>query len=406
MEDRAGNPYLFRRTSPVWGFARLCFSGILTGFRMKVAYVCPSFTRFSRQGATSIDLFVRESLGHSRHRETACVFGPPVEAPFEGLRYEANLAPSRIEKDFARGFIEPLRRFDPDVIEVEQHAPTAGLLAWALPGVPVMLMRHNETPAPTSPVRRAAVRLRYRLLAGIGFCSDWARARFSALYPELGPRCHVLHNGIDTERWKPRGEAKEDLLICAGRMVPDKGILEFTRAVKKVLPRHPGWRAVAVTVRSPDHPAYGDEVAKAAEGLGAQSEFISNVTHDEVMALYQRAQIAVVPSRYEALGRTAIEAHCAGAAVVSSGVGGLREVSGPWAEYRALEPDAIAEGIERLIADPELRARLQKGGRERIVEQFDLKRVAKECDAVHEGLARARGRSRLALALGYVPTVG
>jgi glycosyltransferase involved in cell wall biosynthesis len=377
---------------------------------MRVAYVCPSFMRFSRRGATSMDLFVSECVSFSRHKATTVVFGRPVDAPLAGLNFASNRAlltgdgPAGDEIQFARGFVDAVRAFRPDVIDVQQHAPTAALLAWAMPRTPVLLMRHNETGPVGDVVRQAAERLRYRLFAGVAFCSEWVRGRFSRWYPELAPRAYVLHNGIDTERWSPPAGKKEKIVLCVGRMVPEKGVVEFARAALRFLPDHPDWRGVIVTSVAPEHRAYADEVQAIAGSLPQQLEVVHNATHDAVMDWYLRAEIAVVPSRWEEpLGRTAIEAMCAGAALVSSGTGGLKEVSGDEAVFAAPEPEPLAQAVGRLIDDEALRERLRRAGRARIIERFDLRRVASRADALHEHIAGAAGKPRREIVLDRSP---
>ncbi|MNI30265.1 D-inositol-3-phosphate glycosyltransferase [compost metagenome] len=76
----------------------------------------------------------------------------------------------------------------------------------------------------------------------------------------------------------------------------------------------------------------------------------------------KRAAIALVPSTWaEPFGLTALEAHAAGAALVSSGRGGLREASGPHALYlNRVTPAALVAAAERLITHPEERLSLAR----------------------------------------------
>ncbi len=68
-------------------------------------------------------------------------------------------------------------------------------------------------------------------------------------------------------------------------------------------------------------------------------------------ALNERAAIAMIPSKWrEPFGRTCLEAHAGGAAVISSGSGGLREISGDAALYATdAEVDGLIDALRRLI---------------------------------------------------------
>jgi glycosyltransferase involved in cell wall biosynthesis len=96
----------------------------------------------------------------------------------------------------------------------------------------------------------------------------------------------------------------------------------------------------------------------------------------------------VISSRIrETFGRTALEAHAGGAAVISSGNGGLREVSGEHALYLPrIGPAEIAQAVERLIANSAERDRLAAEGHARALSLFDINATAKTHDAMLESL--------------------
>jgi glycosyltransferase involved in cell wall biosynthesis len=102
------------------------------------------------------------------------------------------------------------------------------------------------------------------------------------------------------------------------------------------------------------------------------------------MALFARAEIAVVPSVWaEPFGRAAIEAMGQGCALIATAVGGLPEVVGDAGELVAAgDVPALAATMVRLARDADLRARLQAKARERAASEFDIARVAQTLDAL------------------------
>ena len=114
---------------------------------------------------------------------------------------------------------------------------------------------------------------------------------------------------------------------------------------------------------------------------------MGQVSHAEAMALYARAEIAVVPSLWqEPLSRSAIEALASGCALIATRVGGLAEVAADVAEIvDASDIPAFAAALRRVATDEPLRARLQEQGRAKAWEVFDIRRVTGVLDA-----ARAR----------------
>jgi len=94
----------------------------------------------------------------------------------------------------------------------------------------------------------------------------------------------------------------------------------------------------------------------------------------------------------EPFGRTALEALASGAALVTSGLGGLGEVCGPCAVV--VDPQDgqnVALSLAALIDAPDRRAELARAGRERVEARFDIRAVARRMDDfVDEVLARRR----------------
>ena len=50
------------------------------------------------------------------------------------------------------------------------------------------------------------------------------------------------------------------------------------------------------------------------------------------------------------------------------------------------DPDALAEALQKLIADPELRRRMGRAGREKALREFTLDRMLQETERVYNGI--------------------
>ena len=187
----------------------------------------------------------------------------------------------------------------------------------------------------------------------------------------------VVANGFDAKAWRPERERDRTVLVV-GRVTPEKGLLEAAHALAAVLPRHRDWTTTFVVSEPERFPDYFAAIGAALAPLGPQARLLVGRPYEEVKALNERAAIALAPSVWrEPFGRTCLEAHAGGAAVVSSGSGGLREISGEAALYlAAVEPARIAAAVEALIVDEPLRERLAAEGRARVERLFDVRRVA------------------------------
>jgi glycosyltransferase involved in cell wall biosynthesis len=127
------------------------------------------------------------------------------------------------------------------------------------------------------------------------------------------------------------------------------------------------------------------QVREAADrlGLSARVELRSHVPKEELAALYRGAACLVFPSRYEGFGLPALEAMASGTPVVASTAGSLPEVVGDAGVLvEPGEPEALAAGVERALAD---RERLVAAGLER-AGRFTWEETARRTLAVYEEL--------------------
>ena len=157
---------------------------------------------------------------------------------------------------------------------------------------------------------------------------------------------------------------KEPIIFIAGRMVPEKGILEAALAIADILPFYPEWKLVIAGARRfKDAPAgsYEAKVGKAIAPLGGQAEMLGFIPPDAVRLWQERAAIAACPSIWqEPLGKVVVEALAGGCAVLTTRCGGIPEV----AEGRALIIDnptvsAFCDGFNALLSDQDFRRDLQ-----------------------------------------------
>jgi glycosyltransferase involved in cell wall biosynthesis len=98
---------------------------------------------------------------------------------------------------------------------------------------------------------------------------------------------------------------------------------------------------------------------------------------NELVDLYQKSRVALIPSRKEPFGIVALEAIAGGCPVVASNVGGLSEAVGDCGLLVDPDtPEALAEAIETAL-QPETRRRLQKAMPAH-VERHRIDRIAQE----------------------------
>ena len=215
-----------------------------------------------------------------------------------------------------------------------------------------------------------------------------------------------IHNGIDVSRFQPVAPAavaagRAALGIPAGvpvigtvaRLEEQKGVSYFLRALPELAQRWPG---LVVLIAGNGTLRQALEAEAAALGVSGYTRFLGFVPNPaEIMALLD---VVVISSVWEPFGMVAAEAMSVGRAVVASRVGGLPEVvadgeSGLLAPPG--EPAALAQTVDRLLADPALRARLAAAGQRRVAARFTLEVMTEKMLTLYgELLGRPLGSRR------------
>jgi glycosyltransferase involved in cell wall biosynthesis len=123
---------------------------------------------------------------------------------------------------------------------------------------------------------------------------------------------------------------------------------------------------------------------------------VGRVPTGELLALYRRAALVVVPSRFEGFGLPAAEAMACGTPVVATAAGALPEVverGGGGILVPRDDAPALAKGIASLLGQPQRRAELGARGRRGIVEAYAWPSIAAATAGIYaETVAEARSR--------------
>jgi len=169
-----------------------------------------------------------------------------------------------------------------------------------------------------------------------------------------------------------------------GRLVPQKGIEHFIRAIPIIARRYP--EAKSIIVGEGWSRDYLEGVAQST-GHGWKILFTGFISDAEVIALMASADVLVVPSVYEPFGIVALEGMATGVPVVASHVGGLAEVI----EHDRTgifvfpsNPESIAWGVERVLSDPDHARWLTQNAREILHKTYSWEAVAMKTVEVYE----------------------
>jgi glycosyltransferase involved in cell wall biosynthesis len=374
---------------------------------MKIIQSLPRVMRFQTEGASSVELCVADWISGSRYRHETTVFAERGGTPLIDVEV-FRLAPAKrltswhlaytIRRQIAlRGY---------ELVVGQQHVPTVARIAAFNRGTPVILQTHNfiDSPRPGKPLANKLRSFELSRLAGITLVSEATLRRFESDWPQVQVPRRVVSNGFDFSTWHPAA-VRQKTVIVVGRVHETKGILEAAQGACAFLQKFPDWRAAFILAHPQLSPDYFKAVADTLATRSDQTELLVGVPFSVVKRYSENAAISVVASKWdEPFGRTALEAHAGGAALVSSQTGGLREISGEAAiTLPEISGAAIAAALTRLAQDDALRDRLAREGMERARRLFWIgaspgdvpgicERLDDFYDEVFEGFRRAKSR--------------
>ncbi len=356
----------------------------------RTAILLPSGCLFSASNPNSMETVVRTLAGALDHRNIRifCCEGatdhdaPGVEVLPADRRHRGVL-------------LEKLRAFDPQVVEHHQQAKRALAMAAALPAAAHLLYRHNALKAPRTRFDAWRYHRRYARMDGFVFVSAAEQALFAARYPRLADRAWAVPNPIDAGPWLAAPEQREPVIAFAGRAMKEKGVDVICAALPSILDRYPDWRAVLMLNDWEHHSHWAAPHVEPLERFGERVLVLRSAPLSEVRRQMKSAAVALTPSIWdEPFGLAAVEAHAAGAALISSGRGGLREASGPHALYLDdVTPQTLSAAIERLILNPSDRLEMARAAQRYVVEVHSPRQRAADLSAIRR-LAAARADAR------------
>jgi alpha-maltose-1-phosphate synthase len=226
-------------------------------------------------------------------------------------------------------------------------------------------------------------------------------------------RVHVIHNGIDLNQYRKvdsTGALKrydidpaEQYLLFVGRITRQKGFQHLLRAIE-FMDRD---FQIVLCAAAPDTPQLAEEMRIAVERAEARRPGIiwinEMVDQQTACELYSHAAVFVCPSIYEPFGIINLEAMACETAVVASAVGGIKEVvvdgeTGflvPLEQMKESPFEAIdrekfardlAQRVNDLMRNRQLRERFGRAGRKRVEENFSWAAIAAKTKKLYETL--------------------
>lgn len=255
-------------------------------------------------------------------------------------------------------------------------------VAKILSGVPAICHLHLEPPEYLSRQYRWGLNQLERFIA----VSAWSAAVWSQTLGLPRERFAVLHNAIDTSRFRPDDDARAtarqkigagpDCFVIGycGRIVRGKGVDLLVRAVAPLANKNPAIKLLVIGSDAQNILHYREPLVPMLKELAGQLGIAHNVTflgaRTDVERWYNAMDVLVVPAiAAEPFGLVVAEALACGLPAIASRVGGIPEVLNGALDELLVPPndvDALIAALQRMIDDPERRSRFGALGRDAV----------------------------------------
>lgn len=314
---------------------------------------------------------------------------------------------------------------DADVVHCHTwYAHFAGIVAKLCYGVPLVITTHSLEPLrpwkreqlgngyeASSWIEKTAIEMADALIA----VSEETKEDVLKHFNVDEEKVKVIYNGINLQEYVTTSETDtldeykidktKPYVLFVGRITRQKGIIHLVNAIKHIDPE----TQIVLCAGAPDTKEIGEEMESAVNEVQKKRKNViwidKMVTKKEIIQLYSHAAVFCCPSIYEPFGIINIEAMACDTAVVASAVGGIKEVvvhnetgllipveQQTSAPFEPVNPDKfakdLAEGVNKLIQNPELRTSMAKKGRERVEQYFDWIAIAKQVEALYKTLKK------------------
>ena len=312
---------------------------------------------------------------------------------------------------------------DADVVHCHTwYAHFAGIIAKLSYGIPLVITTHSLEPLRpwkreqlgrgydvSSWVEKTAIEMADAIIAVSNETKDDVLKYFEVDEKKI----KVIYNGINLQEYIVTSETvtlekfgidkSKPYVLFVGRITKQKGIIYLVNAIKYIDPA----TQIILCAGAPDTVEIAKEMEDCVNEVRKSRKNViwidEMLPKKEVIELYSHADVFCCPSIYEPFGIINIEAMACETAVVASAVGGIKEVvvdgktgilvpleQQKAAPFEPINSDKfsrdLAQGINKLISNKELRETMAKNGRKRVEDLFDWISIAKQVEELYKSL--------------------
>ena len=241
----------------------------------------------------------------------------------------------------------------------------------------------------------ARVQARAELVNAAAFDRILVNSLFSreSLLRAYGLDAEVCYLGADVHHFVDRGLPRDHCVVGLGAFSPEKNLSLVVESIALLPEPRPELIWIGNT-------AYANEIKRIqalADARGVRFTPQLRIPDDEVIATLNRAAVMVYAPRLEPFGLAPIEAGACGVPIVAVAEGGVREtvIDGRTGILAVSDPQAIADAVGTLLADPDAARRMGQAGRVNAERNWSHEQATDRIErALQRVVARCSGSAR------------
>ena len=193
-------------------------------------------------------------------------------------------------------------------------------------------------------------------------------------------KVRIVPNGVDVEKFKPMknpallkrhfGLGNEPCVLFVGSLIPRKGISFLVEAAKRIIKENAETKFLIVGEGPQKNQL---TIALESVNLSGNFKFLGNLKEDDLSAVYNCADVFVLPSIQEGQGIVLLEAQACGKPVVAFDIGGVNEAARNGETGLLVDrgsSEELGNALLRLLSEKPLREKMGANGRRFVTENF------------------------------------
>ena len=174
------------------------------------------------------------------------------------------------------------------------------------------------------------------------------------------------------------------VILFPSRLLIEKGILDFVKAAEIILNKGYKWKFVVAGTADYESPGSISEEEIAEWTNQGIIEWLGH--QNNMPQIYQQSSIVCLPSYREGLPKSLLEAAAAGLPIITTDVVGCREAiihnqTGLLVPHK--RPEKLANAIQKLIENPDIRYQYGKNGKKLAIEKFCLNKIKRSFKEIY-----------------------